>query len=63
MILYGKFSLALDKSSLSLTHGLPLTEESLMTILSALLFSPVEAIRKSLVRNVPMPKDTAKDGK
>jgi hypothetical protein len=31
-----------------------------MTMLSALLCSPVEAVRKSLVRNVPMPKDTAR---
>ena len=62
MILRGEILLTLDKSSLSLTHGLSLTEESLMTILSALLFSPVEAIRKSLVRNVPIPKDTANNG-
>lgn len=47
-----------NKSSLILTHGFPLTDESLMTMFRALLFSAgSDTLRKSLVRNVPIPKD------
>lgn len=52
--------LTLPKSSLSLTHGLWSTDDNLTTMLRALLLSPVEAVRKSLVRNVPIPKETTK---
>jgi hypothetical protein len=47
-------------SSLSLTQGRPPTELSLITTTSVLLFSvnPLDGIRKSLVRNVPIPNDT-----
>jgi hypothetical protein len=49
----------LSRSSEILTHGLPSIEDSLMTILSALLFSvpPEEAFLKSFVSEVPIPKD------
>lgn len=50
--------LTLDKSSLNLIHGLPPTDDSLMTIFNALLFSPEEVKLKSFVRKVPIPKAT-----
>ena len=45
-------------SSLSLMHGWVLTDDSLMTILRGLLFSPFENERKSFVRKVPIPNVT-----
>lgn len=50
----------LSRSSLILTQGRPFTALSLITMLSALLLSvdPLDRVRKSFVRKVPIPNDT-----
>ncbi len=50
--------LTLVKSSLNLIHGRPPTDDNLITIFNALLFSPEDAILKSFVRKVPIPNAT-----
>jgi hypothetical protein len=53
--------LALSKSSLSLTHGLPSTDANLMTMFNALDFSVplLDKVLKSFVRKVPIPNSAA----
>ena len=50
-------------SSLILTVGLPETDDSLMTMFNARLFSdpPLDALLKSFVRDVPMPNEPTRE--